>query len=258
MNKRYLVFDIETTALPYEYFDESRQEYILRGAKTPEEEEKKLNEMALSPMTSRVVCIGLQLMKFNDEQNEWQIEKKAAFSLDPNYIHEYDSQNFEDKKIEFIEETLSTGDKCYLSSERDILRMFWQIIQKYDYPCLISFNGRNFDAPFLMLRSAVLKVRPTKNLMEGTRFNYSNHIDLIDELCFYNGSTSGATKRYNFDFYARTFGIHSPKSEGVDGSKVGAFLEEGRISEISEYCLRDVSATWELFLIWNEYLNFKR
>ena len=157
-----------------------------------------------------------------------------------------------------MEETLSTGDKCYLSSERDMLRMFWQILQKYEYPCLISFNGRNFDAPFLMMRSAVLKVRPSRNLMDGTKFNYPNHIDLIDELCFYTPSNSGATKRYNFDFFARSFGVHSPKAEGVDGSKVALLFEEGRIDEISEYCLRDVSATWELFLLWDEYLNFKK
>jgi predicted PolB exonuclease-like 3'-5' exonuclease len=82
------------------------------------------------------------------------------------------------------------------------------------------------------------------------------HIDLIDELTFYNPTYYGATKRFNFDFYARAFGLDSPKSEGIDGSKVKEYYNEGKVLEIAEYCLRDVSTTWELFLIWNKYLRF--
>jgi predicted PolB exonuclease-like 3'-5' exonuclease len=82
------------------------------------------------------------------------------------------------------------------------------------------------------------------------------HTDLIDELCFYSPSSYGATKRFNFDFYTRAFGIPSPKGEGIDGSKVSEFFAAGRIAEISEYCLRDVTATWELYKKWIEYLKF--
>jgi len=128
----------------------------------------------------------------------------------------------------------------------------------YKYPTLITFNGRVFDIPFIMLRSAVYKIRPAFNLMAGTKFNYPKHIDLIDELTYYSPSQYGATKKFNFDFYAHSFGITSPKAQGIDGSKVSEFFAEGRIKEISEYCMRDVVATWELFLFWNEYLNFSR
>ena len=129
---------------------------------------------------------------------------------------------------------------------------------KYRDSTLISFNGRGFDAPFLMHRSAIHKIRPSRNLMDGTKFNYSRHIDLLDELTFFSPSSSGPTRRFNFDFYARAFGIHSPKSDGVDGSKVSDLFAEGKIVDISEYCLRDVVATWELFVFWNQYLNFKK
>ncbi len=109
-----------------------------------------------------------------------------------------------------------------------------------------------------MHRSAIYHLRPTRNLMEGTKFNYSKHIDLLDELTFYSPSSSGPTRRFNFDFYARAFGIVSPKAEGVDGSKVSDYFAQGKIIEIAEYCLRDVVATIELFEFWNKYLNFKR
>lgn len=243
---KYLAFDIETVPIQWDYFSESQQEYILRRAETEEDIEKRKNEMALSPLTAKVVCIGLQLMFKNDNDNNYILKQKASLSLDESL------SDGEEKKDE-----LSTGDPCYFYNEKTLLEKFWGLLQKY-YPVhLISFNGRNFDAPFLMLRSALLNVRPSKNLMSGTKFNYPQHTDLIDELTFYNPSFNyGATKRFNFDFYTRAFGLTSPKSAGINGMEVPIFFADGKIKEISEYCLRDVTATWDLFLIWKKYLKF--
>lgn len=243
----YIVFDIETVALDWNSLSASQQEYLVRNAKDEDEVKKKKDEMALYPLTSQVVCLGLQFVKLDDENNEIEI-KKHAYAVDNSYS--FDSKD---------EITLSTGDNCSIVSETRLISYFWELIDKYKNTTLITFNGRNFDIPFLMLRSAILKIRPSKNLMSGTKFNYfssSNHIDLIDELTFYNPSSYGATKRFNFDFYTRAFGITSPKSEGVDGSKVAELFKEGKITEIAEYCLRDVTATWELFKIWKKYLFF--
>lgn len=246
----YLVFDIETSAINFDNFSESQQEYLLRRANTEEEIQQKKYEMALSPLTSEIVCIGLQLMakveKTEENQNEWEQFNKAAFINDKSFSNE-DS---------LLKELPLTNSKGHYFSEKKLLENFWNVIKKYDSCILVSFNGRNFDAPFLMLRSALLGVKPSRNLMKGTKFNYPQHIDLIDELTFYSGSSVGATKRYNFDFYAQAFGIKSPKSEGVDGSMVTTLFNEGKTDEIAEYCLRDVNATWELFLIWNKFLRY--
>ena len=93
--------------------------------------------------------------------------------------------------------------------------------------------------------------------MEGTRYNYAKHIDLLDELTYFNASSYAATRRFNFDFYSRAFGIPSPKGEAIDGSKVPDYFNEGKIYSIAKYCMRDVIATYELFKVWNKYLNFK-
>lgn len=245
MNKeQYLVFDIETAPLDWDTLSESQQEYILRYAETEEEIEKKKFEMALSPMTARVVCIGLMLLESTDDGN-WELLKKAAFSTEIGY----DSDVYKEDKFE-------DGSMFYVASEAKILEDFWNILNKYNRAQLVSFNGRNFDAPFLMLRSVLHRIRPSRNLMGGTRFNYPMHIDLIDELTFYNGSPYGATRRFNFDYYTRAFGITSPKSAGVDGSMVGQMYQEGRVKEIAEYCIRDISATWDLFQVWYKYLKF--
>jgi len=244
MSKEYLAFDIETVPLPWEGFSESQQEYILRRAENEEDEEKMKGEMALTPLTAQVVCIGMQMVVEKDD-GSFDIKNRVAYAVDNTYDDETK-----------IQEELALGDTCYLTNEKKMLEDFWKIFAKYPKINLVSFNGRNFDAPFLMLRSAILKVKPTRNLMSGTKFNYAYHIDLIDELTFFTPSFYGATKRFNFDFYTRAFGIASPKSEGIDGSKVKDFFAEGKILEISDYCLRDVKATWELYELWRQYLAF--
>lgn len=244
MSQQYLVFDIETTPVNWETLSESQQEYLLRNADTDEEKQQRKFEMALTPLTASVVCIGLQLME-QQPDGSWKEMKRAAFSTKP----DYDSD-------ELIEVTLESGFPCYIISEEKVLIDFWAILNKYKGASLISFNGRNFDAPFLMLRSAILGIRPSRNIMSGTKFNYSMHVDLADELTFFSPTRFGATKRFNFDFYSRSFGITSPKAEGVDGSMVGELYNNGEIEQIAEYCLRDVSATWELFLKWDKYLRF--
>ena len=242
--KTYLAYDIETIPQAWENFSESQQEYILRRAEDEEAEKKLKGEMALTPLTAQAVCIGMQMIEEDDNGN-YNILKKVALSVDNTFDNDQ-------KKTE----KLALGDDCIITNEKRMLQDFWKILKKYPKIHLISFNGRNFDAPFLMLRSALLEVRPSRNLMSGTKFNYSNHTDLIDELSVFSSSYYGATKRFNFDFYTRAFGITSPKADGIDGSKVDEFFQNGKILEISDYCLRDVTATWELFVHWKKYLAF--
>ena len=252
----FLTYDLETIPRNYEDFSESQREYIVRYAKDEKDEEQKKAQMALSPLTAKIVVIGMQINQIETSRDiETNLETlkiinthKIAYILD-------DSK--EDGEV--LEGKLSTEDNCKYMNEKTMLIKFWEIFNspKYKRVHFISFNGRNFDAPFLMLRSAILGVRPTRNLMEGTKFNYPLHTDLIDELTFFSPSSYGATKRFNFDFYAREFGLQSPKAEGIDGSKVKDFFLDGKIDEVAEYCMRDVTTTWELYLIWRERLKFK-
>lgn len=241
MEEHYLVFDIETIGASLDAFDPSQQEYLLRSAQTDEDRARKVGEMALSPLTGRIVCIGMQFMK--RDGSSWS-STPVAYSVD---------DLLDDEKT--IDLQLPSGAKCIKGTERAMLEFFWRALVKYPGITLVSFNGRGFDAPYLMLRSALLGIRPSRNLMDGTRYNYRGHIDLLDQLTFFERSSSGPTRRFNFDFYAKSFGIVSPKAEGVDGSMVGDLFAQGRIDDIAEYCLRDVKATWELFLKWDTYMR---
>ncbi len=233
----YLVFDIESAPLPFDEFDSGRQEYLLRGCETPEEIEEQKGRMALNGLTGQVVSIG---MVYADSL---QAEPKGfVYSNIPG--------------SDSGEEVLADGTLWRWMSEKELLEKWWELLAKRSVD-LVSFNGRGFDAPYLMLRSAKLGVRPSVNLMSGTRFRYDRHTDLQDELAFYGFSKGlGALKRFNLDFYCKTFGITSPKEEGITGDQVPRLFNEGEHRTIAEYCVRDVFSTWELFRHWKEYLAF--
>lgn len=243
--EKFLVIDIETSPLEWESFDEAQQAYLLARAETPEEQEERKKQMALAPLTGFVVCIGLYLV---EREGETVTERKRVCLMNDRSDAERPGETTE----------LEHGGKLYVYSERAILRDFWNYLRTDE--CrgahYITFNGRMFDFPFLMLRSAVLGVRPSENLLRGTRYSYDHHTDLLDEFTFYMPQSVGATRRYNLDFLTKAFGIESPKSHGVDGTKVAALYAAGEYKTIAEYCLADVVATWHLYQVWERYLKF--
>ncbi|MEP7220332.1 MAG: ribonuclease H-like domain-containing protein [Bacteroidota bacterium] len=235
----YLVFDIETSSLPFEEFDETQQEYLLRYAKDDEEREEKKRMMSLNPLTAEVVAIGMVFAPSLDAKPTGCVYSNSAGG-------------------ESHEMQLPDGTKWCMMPEREMLVKFWDGLRKRRSDGgfhLISFNGRNFDCPFLMLRSAVHRVKPSRNLMDGTRWKYDRHVDLQEELRFKSTDRTGATRACNFDFYCKAFGIPSPKGEGITGHDVPERFRQGEHQQIAEYCMRDVWSTWELFKFWREYMT---
>ncbi len=220
-----IVFDIETLALPIEDFDEKQREYLLKFAKTDEEREEALMKMNLSPLTARVLAIAM----LNPESGQGKVYYQGPGQQ---------SSMIDDGKVELVPGT-----------EREILEGFWKTISHYNQ--FVTFNGRSFDCPFLMIRSAVLGIRPSRNLMVY-RYDAKEHCDLLDQLSFY-----GAFRKFNLDFYCKSFGIRSPK-ENVSGVDMGPLFASGAYREIAEYCLGDVKATAELFQRWQTYLAFDK
>jgi hypothetical protein len=127
----------------------------------------------------------------------------------------------------------------FRGSERELLAAFWQKVERYGR--LVSFHGRGYDGPILMIRSAMLGVAPTRNLA-GKPWDFGSHCDLMDVLSF-----QGAWReRYSLEYWCRRFGIESPKVL-LDGSQVDRTYKEGKIELIADYCLRDCRATGELY-----------
>ncbi len=229
---RKIVFDIETCAYPFESLSESQQEYLLRYAEKETDIDKKQNQIdeavrytSLYPLTAKCVAIGI-----------YDIDKKKSFVY------------YESKKVE---EWFSEDEQVHYKSlsEVEILKSFWKIIEVTDQ--VVTFNGRNFDVPFLMLRSAMLKIKPARNLIKK-RYDINSHIDLLEQFTFY-----GLTRKFNLDFYCNAFGITSPKTKEISGMKIKNLYETGRIKDIAVYCSHDIYATYQLYKIWDEFLNLK-
>jgi DNA polymerase elongation subunit (family B) len=230
-----LVFDIETTALPLNAFDESQQEYLLRDANRfaegPERDNRRAElerQLSLYPLTAQVVCIAM----VNADSGRGQV------------LHLADDYEPDDEgEVKFVP----------FADEAELLHDFWELAKRYDH--IVTFNGRGFDVPFLYLRSAVLAVPISRKDWLGYRFQTEPHCDLAEQLTFYGVSgRDGAARRFNLDFYCKAFGIESPKAQGVTGMEVGNLVAESRFREIAEYCLRDVRATVELHRVWRERL----
>lgn len=227
---RSIVYDIETCSYPFESLAESQQEYLLRYAEKEAEEnvrQQKIDDAirftSLYPFTSKVIAIGI-----------FDIEKEKPMVY-------YESETEEEWESE------ETGVSYKGLNEIEMLKSFWNIAAMIDR--FVTFNGRNFDAPFLMLRSALHKIKPAKNIV-GKRFDASLHIDLLEQFTYF-----GLTRKFNLDFYCHAFGIKSPKTKEISGMEVKNLYEAGRLKDIATYCGEDIKATYELYQIWNNFLN---
>jgi DNA polymerase elongation subunit (family B) len=229
-----LIFDIETVGEDFEKMDKITQEMETRWLKKEslsEDEYKQAleelkNGLGFSPLTGQIVAIGI----LDSEKNEGAVYYQAPGSN--------------------IEEIIEDGIKFKPMTEAEMLKKFWQVALKYDE--FVSFNGRAFDAPFLMIRSAINKIKPSVNLMPNRYAQNSNHIDLLDQLSFF-----GAVRRKgNLHLWSRAFGIKSPKADGITGDDVSRLFKEKKFLDIAKYNVGDLRATRELYLVWKEFIKF--
>lgn len=106
-------------------------------------------------------------------------------------------------------------------------------------PHLVTFNGRSFDLPVIMLRCLRHGV-PLHFLFNDKDYRYrytdAGHIDLYDFL-----SEHGAARVGSLDAVARVIGL--PGKVGVDGSQVEGLYNAGQIQLVKNYCLMDVTQT---------------
>lgn len=232
-----LVFDIETVGEDFDSLDKVTQDaltqWIEKEADDKDEYQRLLddlkNGLGFSPLTGQIVAVGVL---------DVELAKGGVYYQSPG------------KKAERFEEDGMTFEAM---AEEQILKKFWEIAMQYNV--FVTFNGRSFDVPFLMVRSAAHRIRPSKNLMAG-RYLYQQHaeaihIDLLDQLSF-----MGAVRRKgSLHLWSRAFGIKSPKGEGITGDDVGMFFKKKKYLDIARYNVGDLRATRELYKKWEDYLN---
>jgi hypothetical protein len=219
--KPTLVFDIEVAGFAWEEIDEITRNYLVSREKDPKLVEAVPERTALCPGLGKVIAIGI-----------WKIEPGSEDDTGLLLLEGEPAERREWEKV--------PRSSILRGSERDLLAMFWRIVSDRRRR-LVSFNGRGYDGPVLMTRSAQLATAPTRNLVPY-RYDLGDHCDLMDVLSF----QGAARERFSLDYWCRRFDVESPKGK-IDGSQVARAYREGRIEEIGEYCLRDVRATAELY-----------
>jgi hypothetical protein len=236
ISNKKLIFDIETIGIKFDSLDKISQEYLLQYTENEEEEKETKERLSFYPLTGEIVAIGI----LNPDTNKGAI-----------YIREIDSNSNSIKINKLQEENLDISIET--GNEKEILEKFWTTVKSYNY--FITFNGRIFDVPFLMIRSAILGLKPTKNLLSNRYLNLQKynaiHVDLLDQLTFYGSFR----KKFNLHFWSKAFGLQSPKEAGITGDDVARLYKEGKLEEIAKYNLGDLRATKELYLKWDQYLN---
>lgn len=237
-NSQKLIIDIETIGEDFDSLDKTTQEgltYWIKKEAADEEDYKYAledvkNRLGFSPLTGEIVAIGVL---------DYHKKEGVVYFQAPG-----------EKIDEFSEEEITFKQ----SSEKDMLQKFWDGAKKYQH--FITFNGRGFDIPFMMVRSAVYGIRPTKDLMRGRYISQQNfdalHIDLQDQLSFYGA----VRKKGSLHLWSRAFGIESPKLKGITGDDVGRLFKEKKFLDIARYNVGDLRATAALYEKWENYFNF--
>lgn len=130
-------------------------------------------------------------------------------------------------------------------NEKEMVANFFNFIENYE-PKLVSFNGKNFDMPVLILRAlkynikaaAYLDTQSDKWNNYKTRFSELKHCDLLESL------TNG--RGMKLDTLCSMVGL--PGKYEVQGDEVMKLFYENKLEKIYEYCESDVLNTYMLFL----------
>ena len=137
--------------------------------------------------------------------------------------------------------------------EEEILKHFFSFIEEKN-PKLVSFNGRGFDMPMLLIRAMKYNLsipayfdqnnpQLNKSKWENYRQRYAEHFhtDLLDSL-----GSFGAVRNLKLDTICTMAGI--PGKYDVSGDQVFELFYKGELDKIREYCQSDVLNTYWLYL----------
>ncbi len=149
---------------------------------------------------------------------------------------------------------LKVGDFGNGSDEEEaIIRHFFDYIEERN-PRLVSFNGRSFDMPMLLIRAMKYNLsfpawfdqnnpQLNKTKWENYRQRYAEefHTDLLETL-----GNFGAVRNLKLDLLCTMAGI--PGKYDVSGDQVTELYFAGKLEKIREYCQSDVLNTYWLWL----------
>lgn len=183
---------------------------------------------------------------------------QAMFALRRQETGNSDFLRLHQQKIVAISVALRSSDKLKVwslgdpsSSEAELIKRFFDGIERYT-PVLVSWNGAGFDLPVIHYRSLYHSLSAPRYWDTGdddpafkwnnylNRYHY-RHMDLMDILSGYQARACAP-----LDEIATLLGF--PGKMGMSGSKVWEYFQQGRLTEIRDYCETDVLNTYLVYL----------
>ena len=213
-----MVFDIETVGKKFDKLDEVEQDYLLNNLEKAEsDKEVAKKKTGLYSIFGMVCAIGA----FNPST------KKGIVLLigDKDLIPEKENYTY---KI--------------FNNEKDLLIAFWEIAKEYEM--FVTYNGDNFDFPYLQIRSGINRVKVP---FEIKKWGTEKFVDLQNKIRQSHG--------FKLEMLCKAFGIENPKEAGVHGGDVNDLFDNKDYQKIADYVARDAFSTTQLYLIWKEFMS---
>jgi predicted PolB exonuclease-like 3'-5' exonuclease len=202
---------------------------------------------------SRILCLDVETVPDAElVPKDWPRDRfpKPAW-------HKVAAISFAEARIEvgadgserYVTEYCRSGGQPGWGEER-LLAGFWRLFSEGDFR-LVTWNGRRFDLPVLILRAFLYGIPAGAYFLRGDRWSgYTRryapeyHSDLAELLSSYGSATT-----MGLDEMARAMGL---PGKGEDhGSMVEALANAGEIERVRSYCEGDVLNTMALFYRWS-------
>jgi DNA polymerase elongation subunit (family B) len=131
----------------------------------------------------------------------------------------------------------------YFKDEKELLEKFWSRLKDLKPGIIVTFNGYNFDIPFIHIRSKLNNVSPTMDInLNKWRADNSNHYDCMQVL-----SANQAFLNVALDISCQVLDIPIPEPRHY-GEEVYKLYQAGDMATIKEHCRQDVELTEQLYL----------
>jgi predicted PolB exonuclease-like 3'-5' exonuclease len=136
-----------------------------------------------------------------------------------------------------VEPPLDSTVEVLHGDEQEILKGFWKLAA--DCNLFVGHNILDFDLRFIYQRSVIHQIRPSREI-PFARFRNAPIYDTMQEW------SKWGREHASLDALSKALGVPSPK-ENLDGSKVYPYYRDGKLTEICEYCKRDVDSVRQVY-----------
>lgn len=210
-----LVFDLETVGKDFEELDPVEQDYLLNSLeKNTEDKEEAKTKTGLYSVFGSICAAGM----YDPDLNKGTTIVISNKEIDP------EKDNFT---------------YIIVKDEKELIEKFWEISKEYTN--FVTYNGINFDFPYLINRSIINRIKVPLNYQKYSH----NFIDLMDKFKQNN-------RGFRLEILAKAMGIENPKEEGIHGGDVNILFKNKEYKQIADYVSRDAYSTYLLYQIYKD------